>query len=288
MAALTDRIWKRVARAVPKTENWLTVPVRVNGRQFDAPVLNKTYCQVTEPWMVQLLGRLLPKRKGTFVDVGMNLGQTLLIAKALEHDRPYIGFEPNPHCFTYCERLVQQNQIKHATLVPVGLGKETGLARLQLYSDSPVDQSASLVENFRPGQQIVGEELVPVFRFEDVLQVVDLENIGIVKIDVEGGELGVLESMSTALRKWQPWIVVEILPSYSEDNVDRVDRQKTIEQLMDELDYLLLRIYKSSENQFSGLKEITSIGIYDEIALSDYVFIPKGNMNIIEDDIMKI
>jgi FkbM family methyltransferase len=71
--------------------------------------------------MVDLQKGLMTARKGTFVDVGMNLGQTLLAAKAIDPARHYIGFEPNPHCFAYCEQLTQLNQLPNVSLVPIGL-----------------------------------------------------------------------------------------------------------------------------------------------------------------------
>jgi len=49
-----------------------------------------------EPWMADILGRLLPLFPGPFIDVCANLGQTLQQLRAQDHSRPYLGFEPNP------------------------------------------------------------------------------------------------------------------------------------------------------------------------------------------------
>ena len=51
---------------------------------------------LSEPWMTEVLKNLRPFFKGHFIDVGVNLGQTLLKAHAVFGRHDYIGFEPNP------------------------------------------------------------------------------------------------------------------------------------------------------------------------------------------------
>ena len=54
-----------------------------------------------EPWMLQNLVQIAEQAEGTFVDVGVNLGQTLLAVKSIGEDWDYLGFEPNPCCLFY-------------------------------------------------------------------------------------------------------------------------------------------------------------------------------------------
>ena len=65
------------------------------------------------------LGRLFALLPGaSVVDVGANLGQTLLKVKRLDRRARYVGFEPNPWCVVYMEELVRVNRLEHCSIVP--------------------------------------------------------------------------------------------------------------------------------------------------------------------------
>jgi len=272
---MLNRIHKALIRRLPRPRALLEVPVRFGTHTFRSPVINGEFCDVSEAWMTGLLGIMLPRRGGTFIDAGVNLGQTLLAVKGIDPARTYLGFEPNPQCFAYCELLVRLNEMTGVTLVPVGIGAETKIARLQLYGSGGTDPAASLVDGFRPGETVTGIKMVPVFTYNEVARAVTTGTLGIVKIDVEGAESEVLAGMSEAIARDRPWISVEILPCYRADNTERIARQQTIEALMQRLDYRLMRVRKSADGAFGGLEPIEEIGIHGEIARSDYVFCPR-------------
>jgi hypothetical protein len=83
----------------------IQVPVTVNGVKFKGIIMQGvggSNFDLSEPWMVDALRRLLFLRPGAaFVDVGVNIGQTLLKLKSLAPDIVYVGFEPNPFCALY-------------------------------------------------------------------------------------------------------------------------------------------------------------------------------------------
>ncbi len=59
--------------------------VRLNGKRFRVPVLGESgysNLDMSEPWMTELLRRLVPLCDGGFIDVGVNIGQTLLKVRA--------------------------------------------------------------------------------------------------------------------------------------------------------------------------------------------------------------
>src|SRR3954454_19952560 len=91
-----------------------------------------------EQWMTYVLFVLLPGRPGAFVDVGVNVGQTMIKVKAFNPDLPYIGFEPNPVCYTYSYRLIAENGFTNCTLLPVGLSNTATVASLFINSDADV------------------------------------------------------------------------------------------------------------------------------------------------------
>jgi FkbM family methyltransferase len=226
--------------------------------------------------MLDLLKSLVPRLVGVFLDVGVNLGQTLLALKSVSKWMNYVGLEPNPLCVAYVDRLININSLANCVVIPVGLGRESGIHGLQLYHGKSVDSSASLVPHFRPDEPVSHIMIVPVFPYSEIERVANIEKLGIVKIDVEGAEADVLMSMVDAIRRDQPVILVEILPCYHDQNKERIDRQQIIEKLICELEYDMYRILKTTDGYLESLEKITQIGIHGQIELSDYLLCPKS------------
>lgn len=278
VTSIFSRVHRRLLRSWTLPAPLTSVGVAVAGRRFTAPVVDRRFGAPAEPWLIDLFRKLLGARAGPFVDIGVNMGQTLMVVKALETGRPYIGFEPNPRCVAYCESLVALNGMENVTLVPAGLADSSGLRRLQFYGASGYDEGASIVENFRPGQAVKGEIVVAVVSADDAMKTLDIGSLAIVKIDTEGAESEILASMRGSIAASRPWIVTEVLPPYSAENTVRLDRQSAIEGLLRDIDYRILRIQKSAAGRLAGLVEIDSFGVYADVAMSDYVFAPAQDV----------
>jgi len=278
---LLRTLHKKLICRLPRHERLFAAYIEVSGKVFLAPKINGSMCDVSEPWMVELLARILPVQSGTFCDCGVNIGQTLISVKAADPTRRYIGFEPNPECVAYVEKLIAFNQLSDVLIVPVGLAAASGLRKLQLYHGVTTDSTASLVEDFRPGETVEMTKLVPVMRFDDMEGLLGLRDLGLVKIDVEGGEADVIGSMRAALANFKPWLIVEILPCYTANNVARLDSQRKIEDMMHAEQYTMFRILKTQSGALHGLTEIEEIGIHGSLELSDYVFCPRDEVHFL-------
>ena len=249
-----NQIWTDVTQ---KTEvlNQLTVgkTVEINHQTIEIPVIAGLSCDLTETWMLSILEQLFQEQEGVFLDVGINLGQTLIKVKGIDLERKYIGFEPNPTCVFYVKELIKENQFKDCTIFPVGLFTEDTVLLLECIGDTEVDSAASLIQNFRPDHIIQRRIPVPVFRFQTIANMLDLDKVGIVKIDVEGAELEVVKSLHQLLDTQRPIVLLEVLPVYSNENMMRKERQEELEQIFNELKYCLFRVDKSND-AFVGLK----------------------------------
>ncbi len=272
---MLDKLQRKILRRFSLPLLVTAAPLKIGARTFLTPKFGVDMCEIHEPWMFDLLLRLLPLKQGAFFDVGVNLGQTLLSMKACEPDRPYLGVEPNAQCVAYVEHMIALNRLQCCQIIPIGLSKEMGLRRLQLYSGATCDPSASIVEDFRPDQTLTHTKFVPIFPFAMLEQVVKTSDLGIVKIDVEGAEADVLASMKEALMRHLPWVLVEILPCYRDDNHERIERQNSIEALLDEIGYLKFRIMRGANRRFHGLEGINRIGVHGNLDWCDYLFCPN-------------
>jgi FkbM family methyltransferase len=243
----------------------------INGKKFRIPVRAGVGFELffeKESWMAYTISKLLPlKSSSVFVDVGVNLGQTLLAVKSVNESIQYIGFEPNPICVAYLDVLKKVNRLS-ANIYPVGLSDATGI--VVLYKDPNLigDSSATIVEKFR---EIADREkvFVPVFG-SDSLRFLNEVKLGILKIDVEGAELEVLKSLQQFVLKDRPFIICEVLPVYNHENVFRLERQLQLEQILKAARYSINRIKPGHK-----LHELDQIGIHGEVKDSNYIFVPE-------------
>lgn len=249
--------------------------IKIENTIIKIPVILGLNCDLTETWMISLLSNLLKEKEGAFLDVGVNLGQTLIKVKGIDLNREYIGFEPNPTCVFYIKELIKNNKFEDCTIFPVGLFTEENMLSLECISNTEVDSAASLIKDFRKNSVIYHKIPVPVFRFQTIANVLNIDKIGIIKIDVEGAELEVVKSLYSVFNELRPLVILEVLPVYSNEKKMRKERQEELEQIFSELNYLFFRVDKSANNAYIGLKKIPEIGIHSDLTQCDYVVIPN-------------
>jgi len=265
----------------------LTVNTVVNQQRVKVPLMGDTgrdNLNITEPWMTELLSHILEFHKNeSYIDVGVNLGQTLIKLRTVNKDIPYYGFEPNPHCVNYVRKLIKLNDYKNVTIFPVGISGETGVYELSFFSEGDTDSAASIVENFRDWQKTYRKEYIPCFTVSVIAQKYKLPKIGILKIDVEGAEKEVIEGFGPLIQQDRPFIQLEVLPVYKQENKDRLDRQEWIENFLRQVDYKILRIHTTENNRFAKLEELQTIGIHSNMKWCEYLMVPASE----KDTVMK-
>lgn len=71
--------------------------------------------ETREPWLDAVYQTVLRCREGAFLDVGANIGQTMLKILALDTTRQYVGFEPQVSRCALIQSFIEQPQIPHNT-----------------------------------------------------------------------------------------------------------------------------------------------------------------------------
>jgi FkbM family methyltransferase len=225
-------------------------------------------------WMINLLECISPLNRSIFLDIGANIGQTLLKLKSCRPDLPWVGIEPNPSCVAYLEQLIRVNAFAQCTVVPIALHTSDELKVLEFYTADGTDSAASLVENLRPDQPVFRRTLVPAFSYRALETLVPRDNVAFIKIDVEGGEKEVLESILPILKASRPPILIEVLPVYSQDNTSRFERQRALETIFATCEYRIYRVQKDDTGGFFSLLPVETIGVHGDINWSDYFVLP--------------
>ena len=247
----------------------------INNKSFKIPCIYNIgydHTSISELWMIDVLEKIIKISDGVFYDVGVNTGQTLLKLKSVNPSISYIGFEPNPKCIFYVDELIKANNFKNTKLVPVGLMNENALLELNFFSEALTDSSASLISNFRPNEKTYYTKFVPTFNYNSLRLKED--KIGILKIDVEGAEIFVIEALFEKIKSDRPIILMEILPCHSTKELDRIERQKKLEEYFKIINYKIFRIKKEIEP--IGIEYISTIEIHSDMNLCEYIIVPDN------------
>lgn len=151
---------------------------------------------------------LLPfflERDENFIDVGANKGfYSFKAAQCIGAERVVL-FEPNP---LLNEKL--KAVFKSSTVVAKALSSEKGRAVLNIpfTNEQPDDSLGSISSSAKKDNAFNFE--VELDTLNDVCEDLRLSKIGLIKIDVEGNELKVLEGATSVIVRDRPDLIVEI------------------------------------------------------------------------------
>lgn len=221
-----------------------SVPARIRHNSYRIPIWGGMETPgVSDSWRVELYQRLIPMREGAFIDVGMNLGQTLLEVQAASPGHRYIGFEPNAMCVAYLQRLIQSNSFSRVTVVPTGLSNQEGVRRLYFAPGDFADSGATMIAGLRPATSGYPSSIVVVWPLDGLTEELQLQPTAFIKIDTEGHELEVFEGMLETMKASRPIALIEVLPRAGGTTPpDTARRKKRLEQLARTLDYVVMRV----------------------------------------------
>ncbi len=234
----------------------------------------------TEPWATELYKKILSNFDGSFIDVGVNNGQTILKIASINPTQAYLGFEPNPVCYNYSRKLIKKNKLNTFSLVPVGLHYENKI--VELYHDTEFASGASILSNFRVKKERYNQvQNVSVMAGDKILQEKNINAISIIKADVEGVELEVMMGLQQSLIQFKPVVMLEILPVYnltSENGMFRKERQDRLIKLMHNLDYCMMLI----DEKNGWLIPLEQISVHSDMHRTNYLFVHKTKISKIK------
>ncbi len=185
--------------------------IEVPGRLLITRLLREGGVSAHEPATASvMLGVAERLRPDVVFDVGANIGPHGFLVPALL-DVPVVAFEPTAAVAAALQHIVELNNLP-CTVVATAVGEQNETATLYI---SPTDTTTSLRAGFRDPKR---EASVAVQSLDSYIRASGLTP-GLVKIDTETTEPAVLRG-ATRLLESRPWIVCEILPGWTEAEIE--------------------------------------------------------------------
>ena len=170
---------------------------------FDQTLSVRTYLHASSAAHKLFIGRYVPtldiavfkkyiEPQSTVFDVGANIGMFSAVAARLAPQGVVYAFEATPKTFQYLTENVRLNKIENIYPVYGAVCNQSGFV-------SFFEHAQSHEQNYIATKE-TGTNTVPAVRLGAFADMVQVSKIDFLKIDVEGAELSVLESMGDMLK----------------------------------------------------------------------------------------
>ncbi|MHC4543150.1 MAG: FkbM family methyltransferase [Planctomycetota bacterium] len=141
------------------------------------------------------------------VDIGAHIGYyTLLAARIIDRKLGHVyAFEPNPGTFEILTHHIKINDLAHVTAHNMALGASVGQIEFFLGPSRNTGMASMFPRKIGHGK--VATQITTLDRFVDTN---NLRCIDLIKMDVEGAEVEVLEGARNVLASYLPRLVLEV------------------------------------------------------------------------------
>ena len=154
----------------------------------------------------------LIRPNSTFFDVGANIGLMSVPALATCPSCRVVSFEPSPNTLPFLERTINASAYSDRWTI-TGKGISSCAGELDFSTGHP---DFALFEGFKSGNRMPNSKSVkvPVSTLDCEWHTLEQPSVSLVKIDVEGGEAGVLDGAVEMIRACHPAIITEWHEAY--------------------------------------------------------------------------
>ncbi|MFK7946489.1 MAG: FkbM family methyltransferase [Saprospiraceae bacterium] len=212
----------------PKSSDALTIKIVKNdGINFELDISNyndwRVYYRVFDKSMDYLLSTI--KSEACIIDVGANLGYyTLNFAKVAPNGKVF-AFEPHPLNLNKLKKNIALNPFTNITIHDMAVGKENGRLCLEVAEKNNLGTSRVVLDKSR-------KQDIQVITLDNFIKGQNISEINVLKIDVEGFEMDVLQGAVEVIREHKPILFVELcdkhLRNYGSSALDMIEYLRSL------------------------------------------------------------
>jgi len=206
------RGWKYFRRLL---KSW-----RILNREYRKKIFNGFYMLVTPSEHIQQqlfwygyyekpvshLLEKLTKADSIILDIGAHIGYFTLVAAKIAKKGTVYAFEPVTKVFQRLQKNIEENNLSNVIPIHAAVGQLANDAVIYISREDNVGMSS-----LRPPENFSGfTQPIPVMCVDEWIKETGIDNVGVIKLDVEGSELFALQGMKQTLINLKPVVIVEI------------------------------------------------------------------------------
>jgi FkbM family methyltransferase len=206
-------VWvrQRVDPSKPYFFSQLANGIKFAGDARDFPAILHAAYPTCNSALISSLIREIGDRREDVLDVGTNIGVVAAsVARHLAGASMVHAFEPSPETHKIAAATLALNKLNNFTLTQAAIGNQDGEISFQA---TPGNSAiASTRRHEFPLLNEWQEIAVPCCRIDSIIQQRIIRSVCLIKIDVEGHEMDVLQGSLSTIRKFRPTVVYEFTP----------------------------------------------------------------------------
>ena len=146
-------------------------------------------------------------------DIGSNTGIYSILSSITSEKSIIYSFEPNLVNLKRLERNISLNRLKNITVVPKAVGSDNTIISFTIPKAKIISDTSSAIENFSKstykGKLAWKNIEVEQVSIDEFCNDNNIHHVHMIKIDVEGYELNVLNGAATTIQKCKPILLLE-------------------------------------------------------------------------------
>lgn len=233
-----------------------------------------------------LIQYLMEDKDSVFIDIGANLGQYIFMAERIIPKANIHAFEPHPYLNQRLRKI-----FKGIHVHPFAVSRESGQAKFKIpfFDTKEIHTRGTLktdyIDNSETTYKLIDVEIV---KLDEMVRKLNPHKISMIKIDVEGAEMDVIEGAWDVIRNYSPVLIIEIEQRHHTSSIH--DFISKIETTGDYKCYYFdteRQLLKGDIHQLD-MANIQSLSNHakNRLFINNFIFLPKKNFN--EDKIQKI
>ncbi len=200
------RITKWVYKHFPQVSYPVVAPISGNIMVEFHPWLWADFCSlvICTPELYTLAYfQSLIRPTSIILDIGAYIGAYTFTAARIATSGSVHVFEPNPQSAQRIRQTVRNNGLTNILLNECAVGNQSGILQFHLH-ETPTESGLA------NKNQTINIVNVPVQTIDEYCQNKTIPKIDLLKIDVEGAELLVLQGAVQTINEFQPTIIIEL------------------------------------------------------------------------------
>lgn len=158
----------------------------------------------------------LARNAKTILDIGANTGIYTIVASLSNPNSKIYAFEPNPVNIKRFKKNIHLNKLNNITIIEKALGEREDTISFTVPKANIISDTSSAIQEFSEntykGRICWKQILIDQTSLNHFIKIEEVNSVDLMKVDVEGYEVQVLEGAKYFFEKYSPIVILESFP----------------------------------------------------------------------------